>query len=476
MKRKIMMMLCLALLLSSCTIKVDERELIDTNRENYSETSGGTAESQDKDTAEVVIEESEAVSQERVAFEQSLKEMLYYKGYYSEQVNQPDVDAVLFEIELPLTPLKIDQVEDEHIREILSALIEAGYVVVDEGEYFDVDLDYGKLMEISRNIEGAGRDYVELSYYNNVFKDKLKNLTPVNLDEFTAMLIRSEMHFEKWPKSDFKSEMNALYKEQLMFYFLGDSYHQVFDYASNKLKEESLDRMKKHMQLYNTSYFSKLGVKYLIALEDNEYAYHPEYIQLIDNYKRFGLDSDLVLTEQKVLDTKQSIFLPELKGHSNITIQESINAILRDEVARIKQEAGYSDESEGVFYFNTYIYLSTRNLLSLECIGSHNKSDWTQDQSVTKTFTFNLMTGEPMTLDRLMEQDIKTLNAWMLPLVNDEFEKYFGVSGYLDTLEGVGFVLQRDAIQVIGDDPTYRVYIPRWILNEHIDVKRIFRE
>ncbi len=472
MKKKIAMMACIiAIVLSSCTIQVEDSYNKDKETVETQVTANDGASDQGE---EALIEENDPGA--LADFTEMLDDMQSKRDYYAEQVRQQGVDDVLYEIGAPVTVAKLETIDDTRVRAILEEILSKGYSIVDQGEYFTVNLDYAYLMEQSRNLTGAVRDYVELYYYNQRFRERLESLTNINMDEYAAMIIRAENHFSKWPESAYKGALNTLYKEELLFYFLGDANYQVFDYNTNKLKAESLELMKKHMKLYEGSEFSSLGVKYLLALEGNDYAYHPEYIQMIDNFRRFGVGSDLTLVENKIMDAKQSIFIPELKGHENMTIQESINTLIRSEVDAVKRETGFTDDSEGVFYFNTYIYFANSQLLSLECIGSHNQKDWTRDASVSKTYTFDLLTGEPLTLERLMGQNTAELDAWLLPVVNAELLKYFGDDSEVETLEDAAYVLQSDAIQIIGKDATHRVYIPKWVLSEHIDIRKIFRE
>jgi len=399
--------------------------------------------------------------------------MQNFKGKYQELIQNAVVDQILYELGSPVRIEAIEGLSEGDVKSLLMDITMGGYKIADQGEYFDVKLDYTKLHDMSRNVQGPARDYIELQYYSDLFFERLTSRSPVNMDEFVSMIIRAEDHLARWPESPFKAEINALYKNQTIMYYLGSLDYEVFDFNSNRLNPERLDLMKKHMQMYSESAFAELGIKYLLALESYDYAYHPEYIQLVENYKRFGLRSNLKLVEKMTMDHSKSVFLPELQGHDNLTIQESINGILRDEVTAAKAATGFVDDTEGTFYFNTYIYMSNESILSMECLGAHNMKDWTRDQSVSSTLTFDIATGEPLTLDRFLNQDVNTIDGWLLPVVNNEIEKYFGSEFLFDTLENTKFVVSKESLLIIGDDSTHRAYIPLWKLNEYVKWKTL---
>lgn len=482
--KKLLILSCVCMIcLTACTLDKNIQSDIDNNNksmETHSQTglNAGSEEidnNSDGSNSDLNIDENDKIDEERVDLEKNLERLRNQLGYYKDIVHTTAVDQTVFQLGLPLTEAKVQGVEDHEIKMVLLDLLNSGYRITDQGEFYDVEIDYEMLMEMSRGLEGPDRDFVELNYYFDAFMDRLTSRSPVNIDELVSMIIRIENHLGAWPDSPYKQPLNLLYKNQLMLYYLGSADYPVFDFSSNKLIEERLDLMKKHMQIYIESDFAQIGMKYLLALESNEYAYHPEYIQLIDNFKKFGLDSNLKIVERKSLNHSKSIFLPELLGHDNITIQESINQILRDEVENQMRRTGFSESSEGTFYFNTFIYTANNKFLSIECMGTHNLKDWTLDQSAATAFNFNLGTGEPLSLERLLEQDSTKLDNWMLPIVNDELEKYFGFESRLETLLDVQYLIQDDALLIIGQDTTHRAYIPRWTLKDYIDVNRVFQ-
>jgi len=397
------------------------------------------------------------------------------RGYYQDLVHVPAIDEVLFQIGMPITEDKLKSIEDQEIRSKLKEILSQGFKITDEQEYFGVQIDYEKLMKLSVNNKGPGRDFIELNYYFDEFDYRITRNEPVNMDEMVSMIIRIEDHFTKWPGSKYNSELNKLYKNQLLFYFLGSDSYEVFDYETNKMYASRYELIKKHLQLYTKSELAQIGMQYLLTLESHEHSYHPVYIQIINNFKRFGLESDLELSEVKLLDNSKSVFLPEISGHTNYTIQESINQILKNEVDNIMKSTGFSPTSDGTFYFNTYIYTANPQTLSIECMGSHNLKDWTLDKTASSTLTFNLNTGEPMRLEGYFDQDLKKLENWLLPVINDEFNKYFGEYAMLSSLDGVQYLVLEDALLIIGTDPTHRAYIPRWILKDYVDVETIFK-
>lgn len=395
-------------------------------------------------------------------------------GYYQDMVHLSEIDGAIYALGLPLTQEKLDKIEDQSIRGLLEEIVSRGYLIVDQEDFYTVKIDFEKLMDLSRPAAGPARDYVELNYYFDAFGERLLSRSPVNMDELVSMIIRIEKHIETWPDSAYKNDLNRLYKNQLVLYFLGNEAYPVFDFNTNKVIESRLALMKKHMELYLESDFAKIGMKYLFKLESKEYAYHPEYIQLIENFKRFGLESNLKLVEKKILDHKESIFLPELSGHNNVTIQESINQILREEVENQKKATGFDEATEGSFYFNTYVYTANERHLSIECMGTNSMKDWTLDKSVVTAFNFDLATGEPLTLSRLLKQGYPELDGWMLKIVNDELVKYFGEDSKLETLENANYLIQDKALLIIGRDPTHRAYIPKWMLKDYVDLSDVF--
>lgn len=473
--KKIMILSCVSMMLLTACVTVES----DTSNinENYifSEST--------KDKKDGSTEHSDSVVEEVNQGEhiQSINELdaeilllRNEKGYYQDLVHTPFIDDELFQLELPLTSDKLESIDNIEARSKLTELMEKGYRITDEHEYFGVQIDYEKLMHTSENASNPTRDFIEINYYFDVFNSRLQRLEPVNMDELVSMIIRVEDHFAKWPMSQYKMTLNRLYKNQLMLYFLGNDMYEVYDFSTNKMYEERFELIKKHLKLYSESYFAQVGMKYVLSLEENEYSYHPEYIQIINNFKKFGLESHMKLVEKKELSNTKSIFLPEIQGHENVTIQESINRILRDEVKNIMLETGYSDTSDGTFYFNTFIYTATPEFISIECMGSHNLKDWTLDQSASSTLNFDVRTGEPLTLERYLKQDLDTLNGWLLPIINKEFDKYFGEYAQLSSLEGVHYLVQEDALLIIGAEPTYRAYVPRWILKDYLEVNELF--
>lgn len=482
--KKLLILSCVCMIcFTACTLEENvQSDINNSNKsmETHSQTglntgTKGTEIDSNGNTSELDIDEVGKLEKDRIELESKLEQLRNQLGYYQDLVHTSAVDQIVFELGLPLSMEKIESVEEYEIKSVLSELLENGYKLIDRGESYDIKINFEVLMEDSRGIDGPERDYVELNYYFDIFMDRLASKSPVNIDELVSMIIRIEDHLNKWPNSSYNQAMNKLYKNQLMLYYLGNADYPVFDFNSNKLLEERLELMKKHMQLYIESDFAQIGLKYLLALENNEYAYHPEYIQIIDSFKKFGLDSELKLVEKKTLDHSKSVFLPELLGHNNLTIQESINQILRDEVENQMRRTGFSESSDGTFYFNTYIYTANSEYLSIECMGTHNLKDWTLDQSAATTFNFDLGTGEPLTLERLFEQDTVELDKWMLSIVNDEMDKYFGEASRIETLQNVQYLIQDDALLIIGSDPTHRAYIPRWILKDYVDVNKIFQ-
>ncbi len=395
------------------------------------------------------------------------------KGYYLDLIRLNGYEMILIELSSPIQLESFQSISDEIVKSQLIEIYDLGFVILAKGEHIDIEIDYERLMNLSRSLEGSVRDFIELKYYEKAINDRLASGSAVNIDEFVAKIIEVENHLDRWPNSPFSQQINELYKKELMLYYMGNTYYQVFDYTTNRLKEQQLDLMKKHMLLYKDSGFANIGIKYLLELESNDYAYHPEYIQLIENYKRFGIRSNLKIVEKLESNAKVSIYIPELQGHENVTIQESINSIIRNEIEDIKIQTGYTSDSEGTFYFNTFIYTSNSKILSLECIGSHNMKDWTKDKAVSTTLNFDLATGEPLSLERLFEQETGVIDAWLLPLVNSEFERFFTEKSKLETLEGTKYIVLNEALLIIGKESTDRAYIPQWKLNEHVNWKNI---
>ena len=480
--KKLIMFSCVCMIfITACTLDGDIQSDIDNNSKSTQThgTEAGTNIERDSVTGDLTdgqrVQKDKTTGHEsdkasNTELDAKLEALESDLGYYQDMLHLNEIDRTLFEVGLPLTEEKIEKVEDQSIKRVLQEIFTRNYVVVDQEEFYTVKIDFEKLMDESRPASGPARDYVELNYYFDAFGERLMSKSPVNMDEFVSMIIRIEQHIEIWPDSTYKNDLNRLYKNQLILYFLGSEAYPVFDFNTNKVLESRLTLMKKHMELYLESDFAQIGMKYLLKLESKEYAYHPEYIQLIENFKRFGLESNLRLVEKKILDHKESIFLPELGGHENVTIQESINQILREEVDKQKKETNFNEASEGSFYFNTYVYTANSTYLSIECMGTNSMKDWTLDKSAVTAFNFDLATGEPLTLSRFLGESFDELDRWMLAIVNEELTKYFGEDSKLETLEGVDYLIQEDVLLIIGKDPTHRAYIPKWLLKDYVDV------
>ncbi len=107
-------------------------------------------------------------------------------------------------------------------------------------------------------------------------------------------------------------------------------------------------------------------------------------------------------------------------------------------------------------------------------MGTNSMKDWTLDKSAVTAFNFDLATGEPLTLSRLLKQGYPELDGWMLKIVNDELVKYFGEDSKLETLENANYLIQDKALLIIGRDPTHRAYIPKWMLKDYVDLSDVF--
>ena len=470
--KKIIILSCVSMMFFTACVTVDsdtsninENKISTENPRNENEPGQSTSGRDIEETSEKAPED-ELVDK--------LSGLRNEKGYYQDLLHTPEVDEVLFHIGLPLTNEKLEDIEDLKVRALLTEILEQGYRITDEHEFFGVEINYEGLMDAASGLDNPASDFVEINHYFDAFEQRLVQTQPVNLDEWVSMIIRIEDHFKMWPESNYKSDLNRLYTNQLLFYFIGNELYEVFDFNTNKMNEDKFDLIKKHVQLYTESEFAEVGRKYLMSLEEKEHSYHPEYIQIVGNFKKFGLESHLKLVEKKNLTNNMSVFIPEIHGHPNVTIQESINQIIRDEVQTLMRQTGFDDMSDGSFYFNTYVYTSNPRIMSLECMGSHNLKDWTQDKVVSSTLTFDLKTGEPLTLERYLNQDIKELDGWLLKIVNEELNKYFGDYAKLPTLKEAQFLVQEDALLIIGMESTHRAYVPRWILKNYVNVNKLF--
>lgn len=411
----------------------------------------------------------ENTNSQQKMLEKVVKYLMAKAGYYESTLT--DLEAVgegdlLFGV---VGAASVEGLDPGPRKDILTEAVDDGMRVRYTAGLPDVRPDFERCLALVRGIGGPEEEFLEISAYFQAVDDSFSRHEPVNMDEYAAMMTRLEAYQRNWPDGSFAGEIQRLYRDKLQLYLLGNNDYPVFDLGTNKIRPDRLDIIKRHIEIHEGTAFSEILIKYVLAVSEHEYSYHPSYGELIAGFRRFGLGSDLELERRDVAGHGLSASLIVLKGHSDLAVQDHINNALEKALSDSMLQIGFDQSSEESFYFSTYVYLSNESRLTLECSGALNMSDWTLNRTTTSTLNFDMKTGRDLTIEDFFNQTADQLDEWLLPLANEELQHYFGDGARLDTLEGARYVATEDALLVIGNKDEQRAYIPGWKMAQNVD-------
>ncbi len=275
--------------LGGCTGKTDDVEKENIQNENVNEESENIKEELDKgEQEEIMAQYNKVIEQdkplvvkefvnkniEKVSEENAGKMILgleeVQNAYMDEYMNalfEDDIPNKLHEIfGVEFDKEKVDSIEDQELKELLTEILEGGYQIVSlEGDFYPM-MNYSPLEKYTQYLSDDMKDYIEImatEYDALSFKDAH---LAISWDELAERTINTEKYLSKYEDSPKREDIGKMYINYIRAYI-----HPIADYTTEKISDETINAYKKVVDEYEETVTAEVTKEYLEILEKNDY-------------------------------------------------------------------------------------------------------------------------------------------------------------------------------------------------------------
>ena len=198
-------------------------------------------------------------------------QMSYYVSQVTEsrEEDENDIQHMLF-----FDTTKTDQINNGNLKELIDKIIKGKYKLINmEGAFYPI-IDYEELKAYNKYFSDEMKDYLDIKSMDSNMPTILDAEFLISFDELSERLITVENYIVKYPEGLKYEEVLRLYGAYLRLYLEGSDNTPIYDFETNKIRDDVLSSYKKTGNIKDTV-TSKIVNKYINIIEENQ--------NLIDN-------------------------------------------------------------------------------------------------------------------------------------------------------------------------------------------------
>ncbi len=193
-------------------------------------------------------------------------ELLSLSGIYQlEGEPEEDIKQYLF-----FNETNIEKIKNDNLKELVSKIIQGKYKLINlEGAFYPI-VDYEALKVYNRYISNELKDYINIKAMDSNDPTIIDASLMISFDELAERLIAIENYIGQYSEDIRCEELLRLYGTYLRFYLEGTDNTPIYDYETNKIKDEVLSSYKKALKSKDTV-VSHIVSKYMNIIEENQF-------------------------------------------------------------------------------------------------------------------------------------------------------------------------------------------------------------
>lgn len=327
--------------------------------------------------------------------------MIYTTAEFSERFNtvfSQDFNASWDEA-------KIAAISDQEIKTVFTSLNDALFKIDSYGEYFGPVVNYQKIAELPNISESLATYYKNVSamYSLSRLASQLQGLDYLAAAQYSAAM---EDTYKNAKDITLKEGAESMLRFSLNLYYTGSESTSPFDFEKNALKESFISNTKEVIKKYPDYHVGLLGQEFLDLYEKNNNQLSTDFADVVINYKKFGFDSDLSITSNKVIKEPNYFeIIPVFSGFKDAAVTEKIANEVATAVGTIKETVQWEKTENTNYHLSYLVDFANEKYLSLQLSGvSYNQENSTNLYD-NVCLLFDVKTGERITLKDIFKED-----------------------------------------------------------------------
>lgn len=178
----------------------------------------------------------------------------------------------------------IENIKDPKVKALVDNTINYGYKIINaEGSFIPI-VNYEYLTKYNPFISDEIKDYLKLFSTESNNMSALDAGIIISLDDVSKRALDSEKYLKKYPNSIVRKDIKNLYKYYMELYIKGLDNTPIFDFKTNKIREDILDSYKKTISNNKNSIISNILTKYIDIIKNENYYLTENVIEFQNNY------------------------------------------------------------------------------------------------------------------------------------------------------------------------------------------------
>ena len=378
----------------------------------------------------------------------------------------------------------IKNIEDEGIRIFLSKIASSYYKVETHKNYLDVDLDYNRLSKLD-NLSDELKRYIQININKREILLSSSAKGELDYKSLRDNIILLEEFFVDYPESEISFEAEALYKNLLTMFFIGSDGLDPFDYDKKNFKDSFFNVLVDTSINFSSTMIADLSNKFLNELDyKNEYK-NIDYVSLISNFRKMGLqnaNSIRSITSEKT--DNSNIIYPSFENFKDKKVEEKINNTIVSALNSMKAELKWKSDPNTKYNISYFINYGSYKYISLQLTGSSYNRENKENFTVQKNLNFALDRGQEISLSDLLGIEFSQYKDELSQLIIKHSDIPFktlssceGLTSEPDfMISNLSLVLYFKPGQYNFDEeyPVY-VYLNQSIMDDLLDFRNIYK-
>ncbi|SCZ81939.1 hypothetical protein [Acidaminobacter hydrogenoformans] len=368
--------------------------------------------SSDLDTVTEAWQEALAATQDPESKDRLTSRWLDFAKYRTSALSQAlysengDTGSPLFVIYNTLfqrqwDPARIPDIEDPDLRRYFEVLDRSFMRMVEYGEYVGPGFDFERLSNLN-TLSSGFQAYFTLSdhYYGFLAESYQTGLIPYNA--FADYLLKLEDTLKATDSPYIKIHLEPLLRWSYGMFFSGTMGSGPFNYETNVLDPNFEDLLESIVERQPDSGLAALATQVMNLPEgtdESEYA----YVDAVQNYKRFGLDSPKGI--RTVYSYQHPVFYearPELYGFEDTQVMASLSANLNSLLDQLKTQVQWGNNPDASYNLGYHLEFANDRWASFQLAASSYDPETGINLNFNEAAVFDLTTGARVTLDEFL--------------------------------------------------------------------------
>lgn len=196
-----------------------------------------------------------------------------YEVHYMDELFKDNRQSKLIEVfpHYEFDKNKIDNIEDEKLRELITRIIDGKYKIVSTEGYFYIVTDYKGFDNYKKYVSDEISSFIEIKAIHLDTPPMIDGAVIIPWDEISNRLINLEEYLKKYPDGAKSEEITRLYGEYLVMYMSGGDNTPIYNIENKIIFDDILESYKKTIANNKESITGNTISKYLELIEENEY-------------------------------------------------------------------------------------------------------------------------------------------------------------------------------------------------------------